>query len=341
MKRPEKLPESAHPQKHKLKNAIISWLEVSKLGWERDSVNTLGIGFIHTLGDVMWYIDGNHDTLKNGGSSVPVRLKQFSGYRQPEKQKKKRLAPENLSCDQIDAFSKVLFNLSMASYMKKAAWVSVCSDIIQLAKAFQKYAEYLKQNLTTKKKAHEDLQSPHSKSSDHFKIQSAECRPASMCTSTYSKLHEALHNAGDEEPLDINSFAPAKRNRRFEFIQNLSVPFKCILYTHSGGAGSNNLNFIWKVSKVATEDDLLNGAHKIAAMLAPSFPVYYSRALRTQFSDVFGKVTNIKSAVYREMHRRLTGDHSAPANETSAQVDARLKLRLQRKKLRWFALVYT
>lgn len=132
-----------HPAKHRLKNSIIQWLRKNSLGWSNCSVPSLGLQFVQTLGEAMWYIDGNHETLAKRGCAVPISLQQFSGYRQPEKQKKRKIDENCLRRDGVKAQAQALFNLALASYMKKDGWRSIYAAILGLAKSLQQYDVYL------------------------------------------------------------------------------------------------------------------------------------------------------------------------------------------------------
>ena len=47
-------------------------------------VRTLGAGFIDTFMDVLWYIDGHHDTFQSRSCSMPANIKVFQGYNKHE-----------------------------------------------------------------------------------------------------------------------------------------------------------------------------------------------------------------------------------------------------------------
>ena len=63
--------------KSKLKNDIIDWLAKNELGWEVESAKRVGQMFVNTLGDALWYIDGNAKTLRDRSLGIPTQLEQF------------------------------------------------------------------------------------------------------------------------------------------------------------------------------------------------------------------------------------------------------------------------
>ncbi len=135
--------ETHHQGKNHLKNDILKWLKGMSLGWSDDCVKSLGLPFVNTLADALWYIDRNQDTLSTRGCSIPVVLQQFTNYRFPEKQKKRKIDESFIKNGDIKAHSLALFNLALASYLKKDRWKAVVAAVVGLAESLQKYSVYL------------------------------------------------------------------------------------------------------------------------------------------------------------------------------------------------------
>ena len=66
-------------KKLELKNSIIGFLAKNKLGWSASYAEQCGKAFVNILSDVLWYIDGNHRTLKDHGHCVPALFEAFQG----------------------------------------------------------------------------------------------------------------------------------------------------------------------------------------------------------------------------------------------------------------------
>ena len=116
---PPEFTDARNTSKVRLKNDLRSWLASNSVGWSADSAQSLGVTFINTLADALWYIDQNHHTLQARGCVIPQMFLKFKGYRCPEKQKKRKIDASNLKQDELKAHSSALFNLSMASYIKQ------------------------------------------------------------------------------------------------------------------------------------------------------------------------------------------------------------------------------
>ena len=78
-------------KKLELKNHIIDWLQKNKLGWEPAYAKQLGVAFVSTLANTLWFIDGNHRTLADRGHGVSPLFESFQGNNKPELKKKRKL----------------------------------------------------------------------------------------------------------------------------------------------------------------------------------------------------------------------------------------------------------
>ena len=107
-------------KKLELKNNIIGFLAKNKLGWSASYAEQCGKAFVNILSDVLWYIDGNHHTLKDRGHGVPSLFEAFQGYNRPEISKKRRIDSSKLQSSSLLSYSASLFNLSGNSYMKRS-----------------------------------------------------------------------------------------------------------------------------------------------------------------------------------------------------------------------------
>ena len=279
----------------------------------------LGITFVNTLADALWYVDGNGKTLSQRSLGLPAQLQQFQGYREPEKHKHRHVMADSLRANDLRAQSTALFTLSASSYMKMQRWVTVHESILCFASNLQQYASYLdSQKAATK--------SNQSRVEVRGEVDEMAIVPAKtvLCESAarYCTLHQALQKSGPFEPLFVNDYAPADAKRRYDYVKELILPYKCVQYTYTGS--KNHLHFLWRVSLDTGESETLQQSMKVRDELKKSFPVYHSRAMRREFIHSFGTVTHSKPTLLREAYRRLTGDNSASSNATEQEVDARI-----------------
>lgn len=106
--------------------------------------------------------------------------------------------------------------------------------------------------------------------------------------------------------------------------RGLDVPAALVIYSSGNNAG--NSYFIWHVPDSSLDVALSNSQGVIEA-IKQSLPVYHTRAMRSEFIQKFGRITNtVKPAVLRYFYKDLTGDCSS-GGETLSQdeVDNRVK----------------
>ena len=64
--------------------------------------NSYGVPFLKKLCDVLWYIDGHHDTI-NEKATIPDVFSRFQGYNCPEKYKHRKRTKRSLSSSELSA----------------------------------------------------------------------------------------------------------------------------------------------------------------------------------------------------------------------------------------------
>ena len=112
-------------KKDKLYNEIIYYLELKKLHWNSNEVNSSGTNFVKSLCEVLWYIDGNQSTISARGYQIPACFKDFQGFNAPELSKHRKRSAGNMSADIIQSLSTKLFRLLQANYFSRENWASM------------------------------------------------------------------------------------------------------------------------------------------------------------------------------------------------------------------------
>lgn len=292
-------------RKLELKNDLIEFLKRNKLGWTASYAQQCGELFVNTLADILWYIDGNHQTLADRGHEVCAQFAAFTNYNQPENRKKKKIDHTKLQAAELLAHSSALFCLAGNSYMKRHPWTAVREAVLHLADNLRKHAMYLHHQ-------NEAVSANHAKRHcvrtdvDDFKVLSATTPINPTLSARYKSLHDALIHSHEYEPILLEDHSPADTRRRYDYNQGLIVPMKCVLYTYSGS--KNHLHFVWKISCDQSETSLLQRNMTVQQELQKNLPRFHTRAMRREFIHSFGVATHAKPAFLREAYRRLTGD---------------------------------
>jgi len=139
-------------KKDKLYNAVVENLRQCGLQWRSDEVESIGVNFVKSLTEVLWYIDGHHDTFSTRGYHIPPCFTNFQGYNVPELSKQPKCAACNMSAAALEALAQKLFCLLQANYFMREGWGVMRGECEELAHSLQKYV----QTLQEKKQIHED-----------------------------------------------------------------------------------------------------------------------------------------------------------------------------------------
>lgn len=317
---PDKWRIESPNKKLELKNHLIDWLQKNKLGWESSYAKELGVAFVNTLANTLWFVDGNHRTLADRGHGVPPLFESFQGYNKPELNKKRKLDHTKLNAGDLHVYSGSLFTLAGNSYMKRQQWLGVREAVLRLADNLRKHASYLEQQnvavqeCQAKRMCRSDM--------DDFDVLPACSSIKPTFAARYGSLQSAILHANDFEPILVEDHSPSCPKQRYNYNQGMVVPVKCVKYSYTGSR--NHLHFVWKSPENLTEAENLKKNMAIAQELRKKLPTYHTRAMRREFIDSFGRFTSSKPAFLREAYRRLTGDASAASTTEQDEVDKRI-----------------
>ena len=303
-----------------MKNGIIVWLQEQSVGWSPAESESLGVNFIRALSSALWEIDGNHQTLSSRGCVVPGELAKFEGYNKPELHKKRKINASSLTQAGVSIHSTALLELSNQAYMHHQRWQKVRSYIQNLANNLRKYSNYLQNQQETTSSNAKKLSFSQTEGELWETINpKALSDKERVC---FGSLEKALLEADDFQPICLNDFTPSISWQKYNFMKNLVVPCRSIKYTYS--SGMSNLSFIWKVPSNCNEATLLSRNIQIRERLTPDLSKYHSRAMKREFIQSFGTVTNCKPAFLRKAYQVLTGDSSSAHTLAEKEVDERV-----------------
>ena len=307
----------------RLKNDIIAWLENNNVGWSVQNTKSLGLEFVNTLGDALWYVDGHHHTLHERGHGVPNLFKQFQGYNCPEKAKHRKRSHSSLSIELLDSHSQMLFDLAGKCFMKRMAWTSIREAVLRLADNLRKYKLHLEVKNSKVQSHHKLFKSASELEEYDIRTHPAQSKIKPRLSAKYKDLHDALLEAENYQPICMNEFMPAAdRKDRHEFLRELVMPSR---YTHlKYTGGPTHLHFVWRVPIDADLNELNQRSKDNTDTLRPQFPKHHTRAMKREFIHSFGRVTNSKPAVLRQVYRALTGDKAKAETMSEQEVDDRL-----------------
>ena len=104
-----------HLLRSKLHTHLLSYCEKQEVLWKPDEINTIGVNFLRSVCDVMWYIDGHHHVFTNRGCPIPDVFDQFQGFNTPHLSKHRKRTTSNMTCNELEAYSSKLYGVLQSS----------------------------------------------------------------------------------------------------------------------------------------------------------------------------------------------------------------------------------
>ena len=146
------------------------------------------------------------------------------------------------------------------------------------------------------------------------------------CLHHFVELNQHMKRSQPYEHAFLNQFTPDDPRRRYDYLQSLERSgwkFPIVIVTHSSGNNAGNIHFVWHVSSTEALEAKMDRSQAIIEEIKPSFPIYHTRAMRTEMFSKFGLVApGVKPAVLRYFYRSLTGDSSSAKDSSEAEIDS-------------------
>ncbi len=76
----------------------------------------MGINYVKTLQECLWYIDGRHDVFTKDSNPIPEVFSQFVGFNLPEKSKQRKRQVGNIQHSVLLSDHHSLFSFLQASF---------------------------------------------------------------------------------------------------------------------------------------------------------------------------------------------------------------------------------
>ncbi len=142
--------------------------------------------------------------------------------------------------------------------MKSQQWSSVREVLQDFSKNLNKYAQYLEERNEAMKSRQSHLEL-RTDLNDLSILGSKSILPGP--SARYNTIHEALRKIKSYKAIFVNDHAPPDPRRRYEYMQYLVVPMKCVKYVYTGS--TNHMVFVWKVPIDSSETEVLNNSTNI------------------------------------------------------------------------------
>ena len=311
--------------KDKLHNDILSFIQMSPLKWHNSEVSSgTAARCLSTLTDVLWYIDGMHDTLNERSCKVPTVFNQFTGYNKPENHRHRKRVCHSMSREELLSHSRALFVCLSNPFWSREMWLPLKKDVEQLSRSLASYADLLLDKRARIQFIHSSKEVTRN-IAEHLSVSYID--KYHRLSPIMSPISDAITRIEPNTPLDLRPLLPDDRRRRYEWIQTLrrglDVPIIHVQY--SPGSNIGDLHWIWQCT--ATDiDDALKGCQPIIEKLKKDIPEYHTRAMRRDAFELFGLVSpGTKKSVVRRLYKELVCDSSASTNLSQEEIDQRVQ----------------
>ena len=314
----------------RLHNAILEYFRQVGCVFPKN-IGSLGNTFVTKLTNALWYVDGHMTTIERESTrKVPERFHKFKGYNCPEKVKHRKRELGNLSEKKLESQSIGLKEVIQAmKFLESGIWAEIRIDILNLAHTLEDYSCYLRNKTVkiqkiqfTPRSSFEDMTNvtvlPHNKGDVYHELR---------------QLDNILKVADAFEPISMREYLPPDLDRKqiYAVTQNYllkkGLSCKSVHYVFHSGGSKPSLHFVWKLhAEKLTETELINKTLDVIRGIERNVPVFERRITKRAFQNAYGFVSS--KVALRSIFKELTGDKSAAANISEAELDRRLNFAL-------------
>ena len=299
-------------------NDVVDMLGAMNIGWTPDIVGSVGENCVKVLVSSLWYIDPCRKQFVERSIHLPPVLDPFEGYNDWKTKKEKK---PQLSYDVLSLHLDHLTRLLNQPWLSKPSFRQLHDIISALAKGFDKYRVYLKQQNDAVKLNQSSLTPARTISES---IELTYVPVVEECDSRYTAVQASLEEKAMYCPMFVNEFAPKDRHQRRNWIAGLTLQCPAMMYRFMHGNNLGTLVFLWKIP--AEGGEATQNA-KLVTELNQRQKVYSTREMRRDFIQRYTRLNHAKShskAILRNMYKSLTGDSSCSRSAAEKEVDERV-----------------
>ena len=145
----------------------------------------------------------------------------------------------------------------------------------------------------------------------------------STVSSRYEHINRVILESVPYTAIFLNEYLPIDARRRYDFLKGLYFKCKVVRFSHT--SSREHLHCVWRIDSDDNESVMLQKNEEISSNLKSTFPKYFSRVMKLQFLEKFGRISKDKPSILREIYKNLTGDCSADSNQHESEIHERIK----------------
>lgn len=321
----------------RLYNDLVSFLAEKNLGFTNGCESTSGKAFVSVLANTLFEVlpSSREERLSIRAVQLPQYFRPLQqkerdrSYHDPAKHGHGKLPP--LQRVRLDELVTQMMEVRSSPWFLHQRWREMTRAFDDLLAGLVKYRDYLDSTSKRVNEMHallEPVRNPLQGTSSAVQRREAQVRD-SKTAFRYAALEKRLANEphyGD--PVSLLDFVPKDKQKRYEYIHSVKLPFAVELYHYDHGNFLGKLWWIWRVPEDPIDSDN-NKATRIINGIIKSIPVFHTRAMRRAFIDRYELITGLSPTLLSEMYEHLTGDASAAPSKISKDVRIRLKIALE------------
>ena len=265
----------------------------------------MGIKFVNSLTDALWYLDGHHDLFSSRTVGIPCVFTEFQGCNKPELSKHRKRVMTNLNYSVLERHVASLSSHLQCKYWDSPTWSHFKSDCQNLLEALYDYKEHLSKKRRVMNENHQSDKQICSLSNN------IQLSILPVVDSTPIGLHSLASELETKDcyvSVFVNDFAPTEPILKYRYMETLKcgLHMPCLLFTYSPGSNIGNQSYIWKIT--ASGDEVFTLSQKTIEEVKMKLPVFHTRAMREAMYQKYGRVCpSLKPATLCFLYHDLTG----------------------------------
>lgn len=318
---------SQKTRKDKMFNDLIELMKKMKLKWRNPLADCTP--FLKQLTNILWYIDGQYDTIEEKSSKIPDVFHSFQGYNCPEASKHRKRTRDNLKREELSSYVLFLQEAIHTSWMQQESFADFRILIEGLRNALSGYSTYLLSK-SKYQSLHHALSSPAANPTDNSATRFITRK---QCPSDILQpLNQKVCSLSMYQAISLTDFLPADRRKRYSYVREiekgLQVPI--VLFTYTPGGSILNHHFVWRVPESFDVDAAIGENQRVIDKIKQDLPVFHTCAMKQDFVNMYGKLSSKCSPfMLRSIYRQLTGDACSARTTDEHDIDKRIAQALE------------
>ena len=272
-------------RKDLLFNDLIKLLKEQTLGWRGGLHTSVGVQFLNSLTDLLWYIDPHKNKFNTRGCTLPTIFLTLPEYQNDVYYNQFYFSghhkKQQLSCEKLKLMVKQLESYVNQPWTGQQEWKEFIGFVLNLCHSIRKYVDFMELNNEQVKSNHLSIK-PIRNVLDHISIETREYQR--NIDKKYCQISEVLYNSEFYEVHFLDNYLPENTKLRYNFINSIECNVSFTIYRYYHGNYLGTLNFIWKVPNHESDRNKTYEVQAIA-LANEMVPTFFTRQMKKNISE--------------------------------------------------------